>query len=140
MLQKDAKSIWQEEVRDLAVDVAKNCKTDNNLTYFLESMITKVDGDVLVNRPFHDRLEGVSKVLSSTSYYVNAHKTTDPDEVKKIKDFASKLLTLTNISEYELKTHTPEVEEVVEVKRLPNTQATIESVYGVAPNKKERIR
>ena len=131
MMKVNATQLWDQDVRRVAQDVMLSCKTDSVLPTMLESMIIKVDSDIVIGRPFADRLEGIHNVLNGKNYYDNAHKRTPDAEVAKIKDFAERLAMLVKIAQYEFRIQPmePEVKETIK-SRLPNSDPSMEKVYG----------
>ncbi len=131
MIKVNAKQLWNETVRKKAADIMTTCTSDSVLVQQLESMIVKIDTDILEGRTFGSRIEGVHNVLQSKTYYENAHKLTPDAEVAKIKEFADELAMLYKIASHEEKAAEAPVEEKQDTRqRLPNSDVDIEKIYG----------
>lgn len=138
MLKINSVQMWKDEVRSTAYDVFVNCRSDITLTRMLESMIMKVDTDIVNKRNIASRVEAISNTLNSKTYFDNVHRLSTEEEVRKIKDLAVKLGLVHKAAVSESRKQTEKVEEAGKIPdRLPNTPVDVDSVYGVAKKEED---
>lgn len=136
MFESDSKTIWEEEIRDLAILVRDTCKTDPNLTKTLETLIKYVDSDTAYGINFAERIEPLSKILNSQTYYANVHRNTPEAELTKLRELTPLVTMLHKIARHELNSIKPALEEKASFERLPNSPFTADNYKPV--NMKDR--
>lgn len=76
---------WDKEVKPFALQVFNECRTDLLVAFHASEMIFGIDHDLADDRVPHSRLHSCVVTLNDENYYLNVHKLTSPDEVKKLK-------------------------------------------------------
>ncbi|MCX6761173.1 MAG: hypothetical protein NTZ84_03690 [Candidatus Nealsonbacteria bacterium] len=76
---------WNRKVKPLAKQVIEECKADVLVEYFVGQMIWGVEHDLADDRMPHLRLSPCVGTLNDKGYYEEIHKSTSPEEVKKLR-------------------------------------------------------
>jgi len=130
MIKVNAVHLWKESTRPLVEKVHSLCTKDTLLTMNLESLLIKVDTDIMEGRPFYQRLEGLIDVIGSPTYIGNTQKETPDDQIKMLKQLLEEFKMLHAAARVEPDNSTNKRDQKLESERLPNPSVTQEQVYG----------
>lgn len=124
-----AEDIWFREVKPFIEDVVLlQCQSDDILTDKLIRAVRHIDCDILDGKPFAARVNELSKVLTSDSYYENSplRKATQ-NERDLVRQLGEKFVMLEKV---ERSQHIePQSKPTPTSQRLPNRETDVADMY-----------
>lgn len=125
-----AEDIWFKEVKPFIEEVVLlQCQSDDILTDKLIRAVRHVDCDILDGKPFATRVNELSKVLTSESYYENSplRKATQTER-DLVRQLGEKFVMLDKIERSQQPVQAPNKPEPTS-QRLPNRETDVTDMY-----------